>query len=47
VQAENARLYCLLQACVDCEIQKVGYLPPAVNSNGNGNGQPLNGNGQQ
>ncbi len=38
VQAESARLYSLLQACVDGEIQKVGYLP--TNSNGNGHSRP-------
>lgn len=44
VQVENARLYGLLQACVDGEIQKVGYLPPAA-QNGNGNGQSGASNG--
>jgi hypothetical protein len=44
VADENARLYQLLQASVDKEIQMVGYLPDATkygmngHSNGNGNG---------
>jgi len=33
VEAENAKLYALLQSCVDREIQKTGFLPE---SNGNG-----------
>jgi hypothetical protein len=35
VQAENARLYKLLQEGVDTSIKETGYLP----ANGNGNGQ--------
>lgn len=42
VEKESARLYELLQQCVDREIQNVGYLP---NENGNGNGNGGNGNG--
>jgi len=45
VQAESAKLYSLLQACVDGEIQKVGYLPQNGNGNGNGHSRPGNGNG--
>ena len=48
VEAENARLYSLLQSCVDREIQEVGFLPTTNESNGhtNGNGSPRqNGNG--
>lgn len=44
VQEENSRLYALLQACVDREIQKTGYLP--VNHDHNGDSNPHNnGNG--
>jgi hypothetical protein len=51
VAAENARLYQLLQASVDKEIQAIGYLPDATkygmngHSNGNGSGhqRPANG----
>ena len=47
VEAESTRLHGLLQAAVDKEIQKVGYLPA---SPGTGNGsaavQPQNGNGR-
>jgi hypothetical protein len=49
VQAQSARLYDLLQSCVDQEIQKTGFLP---GHNGNGNAQHVgaahvqsNGNG--
>ena len=47
VQAESTKLYSLLQACVDGEIQKVGYLPAVTNGNGNGNGhsRPATSNG--
>lgn len=41
VQAESGRLYELLQACVDHDIQKTGYLPQGA-SNGNGNGRSEN-----
>jgi len=48
VAEENSRLYKLLQASVDDEIQKVGFLPDAtsygMNGGSNGNG---NGNGHQ
>ena len=54
VESESARLYALLQGCVDRDIQETGFLP--VNgtaaqhngSNGNANGQSGNGrtNGQ-
>jgi hypothetical protein len=40
VEAESARLYALLQASVDRELQKPGFVPEAArNGNGNGNGQ--------
>jgi hypothetical protein len=46
VAEENNRLYKLLQASVDEEIQKVGFMPDATSygmdggqTNGNGNGQ--------
>ena len=49
VEAESTRLHGLLQAAVDNEIQKVGYLPAAT-GNGNGNAHPAtqhqNGNGR-
>lgn len=44
VETESARLYALLQGCVDRDIQETGFLP--VNGNGgqyngsNGNGHP-------
>ena len=41
VEAESARLYTLLQDCVDRAIQETGFLP--VNGNGHSNGQPNNG----
>jgi len=52
VAEENARLYRLLQASVDEEIQKVGFMPDAtsygMNGHTNGNGQANgNGNGHQ
>ena len=50
VEAESARLYALLQQCVDDEIQQVGFLPEATtygmnhadnnHPNGNGHGEP-------
>lgn len=42
VQAESDRLYSLLQTSVDRSIQSVGYLPEALQQNGNGQS---NGNG--
>jgi len=46
---ESSKLYSLLQAAVDNEIQQVGYLPDAtsygMHQNGNGH-PPNNGNGQ-
>jgi hypothetical protein len=53
--AECARLYSLLQGCVDKEIQKPGYLPgnglsrQSAPASGNGNTQvsPVKGNGRQ
>src|SRR4051794_17293810 len=45
VEAESARLYSLLQSCVDQEIQQTGYLPE---NNGKANGhapRASNGNG--
>ena len=46
MQAESSRLYELLQACVDGDIQKTGYLPQgAGNGNGNGNNRSARGNG--
>ena len=49
VEAESARLYTLLQSCVDRDIQQTGFLPSNGHPNGNGiNGHhvPANGNGQ-
>jgi hypothetical protein len=55
VELESARLYALLQSCVDRDIQETGYLPqsesiPISNrnyngNNGNGHSQGSNGNG--
>ena len=48
VEAESARLYALLQAAVDREIQEVGFMPDASRygmNNGNGSGEARNGNG--
>ena len=57
VETESTRLYSLLQASVDLELQKPGFVPANGKSNGNGNGhnggnqslqrqnQPRNGNG--
>lgn len=42
VEAESSRLHGLLQASVDREIQKIGYLPPAT---GNGSSQNQSSNG--
>ena len=42
VEAESARLYALLQGCVDHDIQTTGFLPSNGSSNGQSNG---NGNG--
>lgn len=45
VESESARLYALLQSCVDQEIQETGFLPESHN-HGNGNGHArVNGNG--
>ena len=44
VDAESARLYALLQTCVDREIQETGYLPGANSSSGNSSSSN-NGNG--
>lgn len=46
VAEENARLYKLLQASVDDEIKKVGFLPDATKYGTNGNGHS-NGNHQR
>ena len=49
VEAESARLYALLQGCVDRDIQETGFLPINGSSNGNGtsNGHHgTNGNGR-
>jgi hypothetical protein len=45
VEAESARLYALLQGCVDRDIQETGFLPVIGSSNGNGtrNGSHQNG----
>ena len=45
VEAESARLYQLLQSCVDRDIQETGFLPINGSSNGNGtsNGSHQNG----
>lgn len=45
VEAESARLYALLQGCVDRDIQETGFLPINGSSNGNGtsNGSHHNG----
>jgi len=52
VAEENSRLYQLLQASVDEEIQKVGFMPDATKygmiegqTNGNGHQRQQNGNG--
>ncbi len=46
VPVENARLYALLQSCVDQEIQKTGFLPEPNQTNANGRSQSrLPGNG--
>ena len=47
VAEENSRLYKLLQASVDDEIQRVGFLPDATSygMNGGQNGGKSNGNG--
>jgi hypothetical protein len=42
VDEETARLYSLLQTCVDRSLQQAGFVP---GKNGNGNGHPHNGNG--
>jgi hypothetical protein len=54
VEAESARLYSLLQSCVDQEIQQTGYLPEnSGKANGhahrptNGNGHHLNGHSEK
>lgn len=36
IPAQSAELYVLLQECVDRDIQRVGFLPPPTNGNGNG-----------
>ena len=41
VEAESARLYTLLQGCVDRDIQETGFLP--INGSSNGNGGQHNG----
>ena len=43
VASESARLYALLQGCVDRDIQQTGFLPVHGSSNGNGNGSHQNG----
>ena len=45
VETESARLYQLLQSCVDQDIQQTGFLPAHGSSNGNGtsNGSHQNG----
>ena len=47
---ESSKLYSLLQAAVDHEIEHVGYMPDAstygMKPSQNGNGHPSNGNGQ-
>ena len=46
VEAESARLYALLQGCVDHDIQETGFLPANGHSNGNGRAHIAhNGNG--
>ncbi len=45
VEEESAKVYALLQSCVDRSLQQAGFLP-GVNGNGkNGNGHHRNGNG--
>jgi hypothetical protein len=48
VESESARLYALLQGCVDRDIQQTGFLPINGSSNGNGTSNGSNGhsNGQ-
>lgn len=43
VEAESARLYALLQGCVDRDIQAAGFLPANGASNGHTNGHSANG----
>ena len=43
VEAESARLYALLQGCVDRDIQETGFLPAQGSSNGNGASNGSNG----
>jgi hypothetical protein len=43
LDSESARLYALMQASVDREIQKTGFLP-GNHRNGNGHHRPANGN---
>ena len=38
VETESARLYALLQGCVDRDIQESGFLPVQGNNGSNGNG---------
>lgn len=38
VESESARLYALLQGCVDHDIQTTGFLPANGSSNGHSNG---------
>jgi hypothetical protein len=44
VETESARLYALLQGCVDRDIQETGFLPvQGTNGNGHTNGHSSNG----
>ena len=43
VESESARLYALLQGCVDRDIQETGFLPVNGSSNGTSNGSHHNG----
>jgi hypothetical protein len=45
VESESARLYALLQGCVDRDIQQTGFLPVHGSSNGNGNSNGSHQNG--
>ena len=45
VEAESARLYALLQGCVDRDIQETGFLPVQGSSNGNGSSNGSHHNG--
>lgn len=47
VEEESAKLYALLQSCVDRSLQQVGFVPAPNGHGKNGNGHHRNGNGQR